>query len=118
MLMSFLSPFIPYIAGGAALILGAALLYVKLLRSKVKKLTDENAVLATSHKANLEAFARFQEETKAYVASVEAANRADTAQAKDKAVKIGAAKDIAGADTGKVTQADLDAISKATKKGK
>lgn len=113
---ALLGPFLPYIAGGAAIVIGAALLYVKLLRSKVKKLTDENAALALSHKANLEAFARFQEETKAYVASVEAANRSDTAQAKTKADKISAAKDVAGADTGKVTQADLDAINK--KKGK
>lgn len=108
----------PYILLGAGAALLGLFAYIKVLRGNNAALKQQNAMLKAANDANLASLAKAVRDAEEYQRKYSEAVGIDAKQAADKAEKLKQAGQVKGSDSGTVTQADLDAIAAAKKKGK
>lgn len=115
---SLLGPVMPWLALAGTVIVGIVGGYIAILRKKNAKLTEQNTVIKQAHSQTLDAVVVTQKANDEYHADAEIANKADVVQAEVKADQVKAAAEIKGSEGGNLTQADIDAMKAARKKGK
>lgn len=118
MATSFLGPVMPWLILAGTVVVGAVGGYISILRKKNAKLVEKNVILNNAHEQTLDSVVVTQKATEQYHEDAQAANKADVVQAEVKADQVKAADAIKGSDSSVLTQADIDAMKAARKKGK